>query len=758
MKEALLRKRGLEMTDTVLTGGALGLVLREGKVAKTGSTKRIQELNGLLHSHRPTIDIQRTRAFTKVYKETEGEPELRRRYKAMAEVYRNWEPVIYDYERLPGWAANQIRACQICMEIHANWIGDDLDQLETRMYDPYIIPEEYKQELREVHIPYWKDKTLTALWKKRLPESQTSRLLGGGVATLSNYMNNIGSHFLADFSFLLANGIGKYYEIAQEELAKLNENVPGSFNKREFYQGISEVCLSIKQLAENYAVAAAKKAATEANPVRKQELLAMEALMRQVPWHPARNFYEAIEMAWLAIMLQFIEGAGPSASLSRFDQYMYPYYQQGIADGTLTPEKAMEFIEELYIKCTANPWLVSTDRSHINGGYFRFAHIDVGGLNKRCQDASNELSYLCLRAMRYVKTNAPTIGVLLHQKTPDSLLYEACGLAAEGMGHPSFFNCETLYGMLRGRGAGNEGHSVYTKEQILELGSPIGCIEPGVAGHQFGHTSGSFINLAECGNLVLTNGVKDGKLITCETGDATKFATFEDFYAAVKTQILCAIRQDQAGLLVAEELVAEKFALPTFTMLCRDGVRKGKDCTQGGAYLNVGATIQTLGFATLIDSLAAIKKVVYEDKEATIAEVRAAIGANFQGYELLQAKLMRAPKYGNNDSYADSIAADIWSYFAHEVRSLKMYLGSYADPAVQMVQANVAVGVGTRATANGRLAGTPLSDTMSASQQADVHGPTGAALSYGKLDYSAYTNGTLINMWISGSELIEKAK
>jgi formate C-acetyltransferase len=423
----------------------------------------------------------------------------------------------------------------------------------------------------------------------------------------------------------------------------------------------------------------------------------------------------------------------------------------------MTPEKAMEFIEELYIKCTANPWLVSTDRSHINGGYFRFAHIDIGGLNKHCQDASNELSYLCLRAMRYVKTNAPTIGVLLHQKTPDPLLYEACGLAAEGMGHPSFFNCETMYGMLRGRGAGNEGQSVYTREQILELGSPIGCVEPGVAGHQFGHTSSSFINLAECGNLALTNGVKNGKLITCDTGNATTFATFEDYYTAVKKHITCAIRQDQAGLLVAEELVAEKFALPTFTMFCRDGVKNGKDCTQGGAYMNVGATIQKLGFGTLIDSIAAVKKVVYDDKEVGIAEVRAAIEANFQGYETLRDKLMRAPKYGNNDNYADSIAVDIWSYFASEVRSLKTHLGAYADPAVQMVQANVAVGEGTRATANGRLAGTPLSDTMSATQQADIQGPTVAALSYGKMDHSVYSNGTLINMWISCSELIEKA-
>ena len=191
-------------------------------------------------------------------------------------------------------------------------------------------------------------------------------------------------------------------------------------------------------------------------------------------------------------------------------------------------------------------------------------------------------------------------------------------------------------------------------------------------------------------------------------------------------------------------------------MLLDGALERAKDATAGGAKVNIGPTMQMSGFATMVDSVAAIKKVVYDDKEATLPQVRDAIMANFVGYEDLREKLKAAPKFGNDDDYVDTIAAELWKYFAEVTNSLKMYRGHYCDAAIQMVQSNVGYGAMTGATPNGRLAGMPLSDTMSATQQADVNGPTAAARSYGKLDFPVYSNGTLLNMWISRSELIEK--
>lgn len=214
-------------------------------------------------------------------------------------------------------------------------------------------------------------------------------------------------------------------------------------------------------------------------------------------------------------------------------------------------------------------------------------------------------------------------------------------------------------------------------------------------------------------------------------------------------------KEAHANLIICEKLLAEQFNLPTFTMLLDGALERAKDATAGGAKVNIGPTMQMCGFATMVDSVAAIKKVVYDDKEATLAQVRDAIMANFKGYEELREKLKAAPKFGNDDDYVDAYAADLWKFFAVTTNSLKMYRGHYCDAAIQMVQSNVGYGAMTGATPNGRLAGMPVSDTMSATQQADVHGPTVAAKSYSKLDYPIYSNGTLLNMWISRSELVE---
>ena len=750
------------MTESA--GAKMGLEIRDGKIAKVGSTKRIQELNGMLHAERPNGDIFRARILTKIFKETEGQPQIRRRYKASAEMYKSMKPVIYDYERLAVWPASRIRGVQIAIEMHAEWLADDLDNMGIRPYDPFEISDADKRELREQIIPYWKGKTLTALWSNYVDPEESIRAQAGGFSDVVNYITSNGSHFLPDYPYLMEHGLKGQYENVLKCLDELDPNEPSSVDKKVFYQGLIDVLLGIKQMSENYAEAAAEKAKNETDPIRKAELLAMEECMRQVPWNPPRNFYEALEIVWMIFCILFMEGAGPSVTYGRFDQYMYPFYKKGLEDGSLTPELAMEYIEELYIKTTSNPWFQSTGLAYYFGGYYRYPHLDVGGLDKNRRDASNDLSYLCLKAMRFVKTTAPSVSIILHQKTPDELLLEAIKLAAEGMGHPSFFNAEALYGMLEARTGGLKGKSPYTMEQILEGGSPIGCVEPGVMCLQFGHTDYGIINVAYAPIMVLTHGIKPlgvdgmlcGELLSYDNGPISNLKTFDDFLIAVKGQIEFAIKEAHQNMIIAEKIIMEQFQLPTFTLTLRGAVEKGLDAVNGGALCNVGPTIQAIGFGTLADSVAAVKKVIYDDKKYSIEDMKKAIDSNYMGYEKLRAELLAAPKYGNDDDFVDNIAADLWSLFANTVRGLKNSRGGYCDAAIQMVQAHIGFGSMTGATPNGRLAGQPLADTMSATQQADTHGPTFAARSYGKLDYPIYSNGTLLNMWVSRSELISK--
>ena len=746
-------------------GAALGNELRAGTVAQVGSTKRIQALNGMLHANRPNVDITRARAYTKIYKQTEGMPSLMRRYKASAEVYRTLSDNVYDHEQLVGWPTQKIRGANFAIELHAHWLAEDLPNLRERTYDPFDITDEDYRELEEELLPYWKDKTMAVQWGHYVSQREWNRGQFGGVSDVSNYLCANGSHFIPAWTDVIQHGFVKYYEKARRLLEALDPNDPESIDKRIFYTGILEVLEAIRDWGERLSAACARRAREEKDPVRKQELENMAAMMKRVPWGPATSFHDACETAWAVCSFLFVEGAGPSITWGRFDQYMYPYYKEDIEKGILTPEKAMELIEELYVRVTSNVWFQSTQMAYIFGGYYRYPHLDVGGLDENGRDASNELSYLCLRAMRYAKTTSPAVSLLLHQKTPDSLLYEACELAAEGMGHPSFFNCEGLYSMLEHRAGGLEGYSHYTRKDILKFGSPIGCVEPGAEGLQYGHTDSGIINVAGAALMAVTNGVMPeesdnmfaGKLLTFESGAPGSFQTFEAFYDAVKAQIKYAIDEAHANLLICEKLLAEQFNLPTFTVLLEGALEKGKDATAGGAKVNVGPTMNMCGFGTMVDSVAAIKKVVFEDRAATLEEVCAACMQNFVGYEDLRTKLQAAPKYGNDDDFADAIAADLWKWFSTCTMRLKMYRGHYCDAAVQMVQSNVGYGAMTGATPNGRLAGMPLSDTMSATQQADTHGPTAAARSYGKLDFPAYTNGTLLNMWISQSELIEQS-
>ena len=747
-------------------GAALGNELRAGTVAQVGSTKRIQALNGMLHANRPNVDITRARAYTKIYKQTEGMPSLMRRYKASAEVYRTLSDNVYDHEQLVGWPTQKIRGANFAIELHAHWLAEDLPNLRERTYDPFDITDEDYRELEEELLPYWKDKTMAVQWGHYVSQREWNRGQFGGVSDVSNYLCANGSHFIPAWTDVIQHGFIKYYEKAQRLLEALDPNDPESIDKRIFYTGILEVLEAIRDWGERLSAACARRAREEKDPVRKQELENMAAMMKRVPWGPATSFHDACETAWAVCFFLFVEGAGPSITWGRFDQYMYPYYKEDIEKGILTPEKAMELIEELYVRVTSNVWFQSTQMAYIFGGYYRYPHLDVGGLDENGRDASNELSYLCLRAMRYAKTTSPAVSLLLHQKTPDSLLYEACELAAEGMGHPSFFNCEGLYSMLEHRAGGLEGYSHYTRKDILKFGSPIGCVEPGAEGLQYGHTDSGIINVAGAALMAVTNGVMPeesdnmfaGKLLTFESGAPGSFQTFEAFYDAVKAQIKYAIDEAHANLLICEKLLAEQFNLPTFTVLLEGALEKGKDATAGGAKVNVGPTMNMCRFGTMVDSVAAIKKVVFEDRAATLEEVCAACMQNFVGYEDLRTKLQAAPKYGNDDDFADAIAADLWKWFSTCTMRLKMYRGHYCDAAVQMVQSNVGYGAMTGATPNGRLAGMPLSDTMSATQQADTHGPTAAARSYGKLDFPAYTNGTLLNMWISQSELIEQSE
>ena len=751
--------------DTIKeVGSRVGMELRDGKSAEVGCTDRIKKLSVTLHASRPNLELQRTRVFTEHFKATESESQIRRRYFAMAKVYETLPIFFVEGERLLGWQGSRVRSNNFSIESHAHWLESEFDTFETRKFDPWQITPEDKQELKEIHIPYWRDKTLTSKWCHQV--TQPDVLLYSGYVDASNYISNPGSHFIPDYPQLLSIGYRGYYDKCARILESLDESQPENVSKRDFYEGMMEVCRGIRKYGVNLKNAALAEAARQTAPARKQELEAAAARVEKICWNPPDTFVEALHLVWLNTMMLNVEGSGPCINLGRIDQFLWPYLERDLEAGCLTVFDALEYMEEFNIKCCNIPWLLPANLAVYFGGYYRWAGgYCVGGYDADGNDAVNLLSYLCLRAARETRTTAPSVHVHIGSKTPDAFLRECVKLAAEGMGHPSFFDIESIYKMIPYSAAGPHGINNFSLREIRERACTVGCVEPKLQGYCYGHTNANITNLGNTVSVTLNNGVLPkgcpgygaGTQIGCATGDPRTFQTFEEFYAAVFRQFQYQIDLCHAHLLVAEKITAEEHQMPLFTMMATGAIEKGVDIAAGGAILNSGPHYMLSGVADLGDSLAAVKKLVYDDKVITMDQLLKALDADFEGYEDIRQLCLNAPKYGNDIDYVDELTARALRDFAEYCATKRCWrAGNYSDAGIQPTQTNVAMGNMCWVLPNGRKALTPLADTLSAEQHMDVHGPLAALRSYGKIDHTACTNGTILNMWISKNELVAR--
>ena len=751
--------------DTIKeVGSRVGMELRDGKSAEVGCTDRIKKLSVTLHASRPNLELQRTRVFTEHFKATESESQIRRRYFAMAKVYETLPIFFVEGERLLGWQGSRVRSNNFSIESHAHWLESEFDTFETRKFDPWQITPEDKQELKEIHIPYWRDKTLTSKWRHQV--TQPDVLLYSGYVDASNYISNPGSHFIPDYPQLLSIGYRGYYDKCARILESLDESQPENVSKRDFYEGMMEVCRGIRKYGVNLKNAALAEAARQTAPARKQELEAAAARVEKICWNPPDTFVEALHLVWLNTMMLNVEGSGPCINLGRIDQFLWPYLERDLEAGCLTVFDALEYMEEFNIKCCNIPWLLPANLAVYFGGYYRWAGgYCVGGYDADGNDAVNLLSYLCLRAARETRTTAPSVHVHIGSKTPDAFLRECVKLAAEGMGHPSFFDIESIYKMIPYSAAGPHGINNFSLREIRERACTVGCVEPKLQGYCYGHTNANITNLGNTVSVTLNNGVLPkgcpgygaGTQIGCATGDPRTFQTFEEFYAAVFRQFQYQIDLCHAHLLVAEKITAEEHQMPLFTMMATGAIEKGVDIAAGGAILNSGPHYMLSGVADLGDSLAAVKKLVYDDKVITMDQLLKALDADFEGYEDIRQLCLNAPKYGNDIDYVDELTARALRDFAEYCATKRCWrAGNYSDAGIQPTQTNVAMGNMCWVLPNGRKALTPLADTLSAEQHMDVHGPLAALRSYGKIDHTACTNGTILNMWISKNELVAR--
>lgn len=745
---------------------------------------RIGRLKDNLYKKMPEIESSRAKLITESYKMTEGEPIVTRRAKAFLHILQNIPIIIRDEELIVGSTTLAPRGCQTYPEFSYEWLESEFDTVATRKADPFYISEEAKKEIAEAD-KYWKGKTTSELATAYMaPEA--IRAIDHNMFTPGNYFYNGVGHVTVHYDWVLAVGFKGIAAKAKKALDALNFGDAEYARRSHFLNAVIMSCEAAIIYAKRYAALAREMAAKESNSRRKAELLRIADNCENVPENGARDFWEACQSFWFVQQLLQIESSGHSISPGRFDQYMYPYYSKDIESGKITREFAQELIDCIWIKL--NDLNKCRDAASAEGfaGYSLFQNLIVGGQNAEGVDVTNDLSFMCITASLHVQLPQPSLSIRVWNNSPHDLLIHAATLTRTGVGLPAYYNDEVIIPSLMSRGL--------TLEDAREY-NIIGCVEPQKAGKTEGWHDAAFFNMCRPLELVFSDGMDKGELVGVHTGDVTKFKTFDEFYDAYKKQMNYAI-----SLLVnADNAIDVAHAtlcpLPFLSGMIEDCIGRGKSVQEGGAIYNFTGP-QGFGIANMADSLYAIKTLVFDKKEVTLAEykqalednygkgldaektqkvvaevvrelsaagrkvseeeIAAAVGSLIKGsdkYDKLLEKIDAVPKYGNDIPEVDAFARDVEYTYAKPLETYKNPRGGMFQAGMYPVSANVPLGAQTGATPDGRLAGKPVADGVSPSAGKDVHGPTAAANSVARLDHYIASNGTLFNQKFHPSAL-----
>lgn len=666
-----------------------------------------------------------------------------RRALALKRVCEDKSVSILADELIVGMAAFQPRAAVICPEIAWKWLDKELDTIATREQDPYEITEVQKATLREEVFPYWRGRSMAEYYLANLPPDTKGIAVETGIIDVELKSENGPGEFSPGYgNILMKKGFAGIARDAQERAETLDAADPDSYDKIRFLESVVIVCEAAKTLAERYAGEAERLAQTS-SAERARELHDIADVCQRIGQHPPRTFREALQLIWLTQVLLLLEENAPSYSPGRMDQYLYPLYQADVQQGRLTPQDALELLECLWIKTAGMTWILNENASKYFAGYMPFQNINVGGRTSTGDDATNELSYMMVQASMNVRLHQPSLSAFIHDGTPDEFLRHICKLIRLGTGFPALHSESATINMMRRKGIPPGEEMEYCM---------VGCVEPNIHGKMSQWSDGGHYNFGAAVQFALDNGRNwaDGRLLGVQTGDATRFATFEEIKDAVKQQLRYCIRHIAIANLVAQKGHAIFLPKPLASALVECCVESATDIMHGGAKYNAGPAFIGTGVADLVDSLAAIRTLVYEEGRVSMAELIAALRDDFSADEGLRQMLInRAPKYGNDDPEADDLATEFTDFVAEEVESHKGLFGCATINGLYPVSSHVPHGKVVAALPSGRHAWTPLADGCSPFHGYDKHGPTASIKSVARIHHDRHTAGTLLNMKLS---------
>ena len=708
-------------------------------------TKRMKDFREEVLDEKPYIDAERAILATEAYKENLNQPRVMVRAKMLEKILDHMSIYIEDKSLLAGNQATKNRNAPIFPEYTMEFVINELDQFEKRDGDVFYITEKTKEQLREI-APFWENNNLRARGEALLPE-EVRVFMETGVFGMEGKLNAGDAHLAVNYERILKDGLKGYEKRVKECKASLDLTDSDSIDKYCFYNAVLIVLDAVCAFANRYSVLAKKLAEKELNQERKLELLEMSRICAKVPYEPAETFQEAVQSVWFIQLILQIESNGHSLSYGRFDQYMYPYYDRDIKNGNITEAEALELLTCLWIKTLTINKVRSQAHTLSSAGSPMYQNVTIAGQTTDKKDAVNDLSFLVLKSVAQTRLTQPNLTVRYHKNINKQFLDECVEVMRLGFGMPALNNDEIIIPSFMDWGV---------KEEDAYNYSAIGCVETAVPG-KWGYrcTGMSYINFPRMLLCTMNNGVDltSNKRFTKGYGYFTEMESYEELLKAWDKTV----REITRYSVIVENVIDKASERDVPDVLCSaltdDCIARGKTIKEGGAVYDFISGLQ-VGIANMADCLAAIKKLVYEEKKITRQELWNAILDDFSSPEnkKIQEMLIReAPKYGNDDDYVDQLIVEAYDSYIDEIekypntRYNRGPIGGIRYAGTSSISANVGQGMSTMATPDGRNAFEPLAEGCSPAHNSDKNGPTAVFKSVSKLRTNKITGGVLLN-------------
>ncbi len=722
-----------------------GVTKAAGKPCRP-STARTGRLKEAYMGHRPSICAERAVLVTDSYRKTEALPAVLRQAMAFDRVLSEIPVWIQDGELIVANIASRPRGAYTFPEYDDTWLAKELDTISTRKSDPWLLSEEDKASIRSC-MDYWKGRNLVAIADALNADEMKPAERNTFMSIRMAKQEGVG-HIAPDIEGVTSRGLNACIDAAEEHMRRLDLANPDDYAKLPFLRAVVIADKAVVKWAGRFAGLAREKAALEKSEDRKRELLQIAETCEWVPARPARSFREALQVVAFIMASVQIESNGVSIGTGRMDQYCLSLYEKDIRSGAMTKAQALELLECLWLKLAESNDLTSEGLARSHTGYPFWIQVPIGGQTVDGYDATNELSYLLLEVSSNLQLHEPTVSARIHKRTPERFLMKCCeAIKSHGGGHPALFNDEVIIPSQLAYVPG------VTKEDAYDY-CVIGCSEISFAGKgtegiaQHAMSLGRMLELMLQGKSPVT-----GLPLTSGPGDMLKWRDFDDVLLAFSEQARLWSRISFLQALPVIEAHTGHRPCPYLSSLTRDCIGRGRSYYDGGAlYGNRAANICIVGIGTLANSMAAIRKLVFDDRAVTMAQLKHALETNFEDTSTsptgpaIRDMCLHAPKYGNDDPYVDRLAKDCLNLLLRELRQYQTLPGQRQGATISPVTAHMSYGAICGATPDGRKSGAPLSDSCSPAQGTDVSGPTAAIKSVATLEHMNLVQGTIFNM------------